>query len=49
MNDILRWFTTNASLLAVLATAGVAVLLVCCLGCSSCPCREKDEFFRRHT
>jgi hypothetical protein len=48
MQSLLHWFATNGSLLAVLVTVGVAVLLVCCLGCSDCPCREKDDIFRRH-
>lgn len=48
MHHLVRWFTTNGSILAVLATVGVAVLLVCCLGCSNCPSRDKDDLFRRH-
>jgi len=47
MQNMIHWFMTSGSLLAVLVTAGVAVLLVCCLGCSECPCREKDDLFRR--
>jgi hypothetical protein len=47
MQDMIQWFAMNGSLLAVLVTVGVAVLLVCCLGCSGCPCREKDDLFRR--
>jgi len=49
MHSLLHWLATNGSILAVLITAGVAVLLVCCLGCSNCPAREKDDLFRsRH-
>lgn len=48
MNSVVHWFGTNASVLAVLVTVGVAVLVVCCLECSNCSCREKDELFRRH-
>ncbi len=40
---------TSESLLALVVTAGVAVLLVCCLGCAKCPCRDKDELFRRRS
>ena len=36
------------SVLAILVTVGVAVLLVCCLECTNCGCREKDDSFRRH-
>jgi hypothetical protein len=48
MQGFLNWITTNGTLLAILVTVGVAVLLVCCLGCSNCPAREKDDLFRRH-
>jgi hypothetical protein len=48
MQSIVQWFVTNGSLFAVLVTVGVAVLLVCCLGCSKCPDRDKDDIFRRH-
>lgn len=48
MEHIIHWFATNASILAILVTVGVAVLLVCCLGCSNCPSRDKDDLFRRH-
>jgi hypothetical protein len=47
MHNLWQWLVTSGSLLALVATAGVAVLLVCCLGCAKCPCREKDEIFRR--
>ncbi len=47
MRSLIHWFATNASVIAILVTAGVAVLLACCLGCSNCGCREKDELFRR--
>ena len=46
MQSLIHWFVTNGSLLAVIATAGIAVLLICCLGCSECPGREKDDLFR---
>ncbi|HUD14617.1 MAG TPA: hypothetical protein VMQ56_13270 [Terracidiphilus sp.] len=48
MHHLIHWFTANGSILAVLVTVGVAVLLVCCLGCSNCPSRDKDDLFRRH-
>jgi hypothetical protein len=47
MHNLFQWLVTSGSLLALVVTAGVAVLLVCCLGCAKCPCREKDEIFRR--
>lgn len=47
MQSFLHWITTNSTLLAILVTVGVAVLLVCCMGCSNCPAREKDDLFRR--
>jgi len=48
MQYVTHWLTANESVLAVLVTVGVAVLLVCCLECTKCGCREKDEFFHRH-
>ena len=46
MESLVHWLVTNGSVLAVVVTVGVAILLVSCLGCSNCPKREKDEFFR---
>jgi hypothetical protein len=48
MQSLIHWFTTNGGILAVVLTVGVAVLLVCCVGCCDCPCRDKDDLFRRH-
>lgn len=48
MSSLMHWFAVNASVLAVLVTVGVAVLLVCCLKCSECSRREKDDLFNRH-
>jgi hypothetical protein len=39
---------TSGSVVALVATAGVAILLICCLGCSKCPDRDKDDIFTRH-
>jgi hypothetical protein len=44
----MHWLGINGNILAVLITVGVAVLLVCCLGCSNCGCRKKDDLFNRH-
>lgn len=41
-----HWLVINEGVLAVLVTVGVAVLLVCCMECSHCPRREKDDLFR---
>jgi hypothetical protein len=48
MRVLSHWIATNANLLAILVTVAVAFLLVCCLQCTKCGCREKDEFFKRH-
>jgi hypothetical protein len=48
MRSLVHWFAMNGTALAVLVTVGVAILLVCCLGCSNCPSRDKDDLFRRH-
>lgn len=45
---MLHWLIANGSVLAVVVTAGVAVLLVCCLECSHCSKREDDDLFHRH-
>jgi hypothetical protein len=47
MHSLIHWFAANTSILAVIVTVGVAVLLVCCLACSNCSCREKDEIFKQ--
>jgi hypothetical protein len=46
MHTLIQWMISSGSLLALAVTAGVAVLMVCCLGCAKCPCREKDNLFR---
>ena len=48
MQSLIHWFLTNGGILAVVLTVGVAVLLVCCVGCCDFPCRDKDDLFRRH-
>jgi len=48
LHDLIHWFTSSASILATIVTVGVAVLLFCCLGCSNCSHREKDDIFSRH-
>jgi hypothetical protein len=48
MHGFIHWFAAHETILAVAITAGVAILLFCCLECSRCPCREKDELFNRH-
>ncbi len=47
MNSLAHWFAMNANVLAILVTVGVAVLLVCCLECTDCKCRDKDDLFKR--
>ncbi len=47
MHTFMHWIGINGNVLAVLITVGVAVLLVCCLECSNCGCREKDDLFKR--
>ena len=48
MQHLMHWLAVHGSILAVMVTAGVAVLLVVCLQCTHCGCREKDEVFNRH-
>lgn len=48
MRALFHWLLVNENVLAMLVTAGVAVLLICCLECSDCSHREKDDLFHRH-
>jgi len=48
MNNLIHWFVTHEISLAVLVTVGVAFLSFCCLGCSNCQNRDKDDIFRHH-
>lgn len=48
MHNLIQWLITSGSLLALVVTIGVAILLVCCVGCTKCPGREKDDIFSRH-
>jgi hypothetical protein len=47
MHSIAHSLFSLGTLFAVLITAGVGVLLFCCLSCSNCGCKDKDELFRR--
>jgi hypothetical protein len=47
-HSLIHWFAVHETFLAIVVTGAVALLLFCCLECTHCPCREKDEFFRRH-
>jgi hypothetical protein len=47
MHSLAHSLFSVGTLLAVLITAAVGVLLFCCLSCSTCGCKEKDEIFRR--
>jgi hypothetical protein len=49
MDSLIHWFMVCENAVAVLVTVGVALLLVCCLECSECPSRDKDDIFNRHT
>ena len=48
MQNVLQWFAMPVNALALVVTLGVAIFLFCCLECSECPSRDKDEIFRRH-
>ena len=48
MNSLIHWFTVDGNTISVMVTVCIAVLLVCCLECSNCPSRDKDDIFRRH-
>ncbi len=48
MHGLVHWMTSNASLLAIVVTLGVAILLVCCMECTKCSSKEKDDIFKHH-
>jgi hypothetical protein len=48
MQSLLQWFTTFDNAFALLVTLGVAFFLFCCLECTDCSGRDKDELFRHH-
>jgi hypothetical protein len=48
MQSLVQWFAAPANALALLVTLGAAFFLFCCLECSDCPSRDKDDLFRRH-
>jgi capsular polysaccharide biosynthesis protein len=47
MNRIFHLFLVNASVLSVLVTVAVTIFIVCCLKCSDCACKDKDDLFKR--
>lgn len=48
MHSLIHWFVAYENVIAFIVTVGVALLIVCCLECSSCPSRDKDDIFRHH-
>lgn len=48
MHSVANWFSTGATIIALVITAAVAIFLVCCVECTKCPKKEKDELFNRH-
>jgi hypothetical protein len=49
MHSLIQWFVTYENVIAIIVTMAVAVIVYCCLGCSKCPCRDKDDVFRDHS
>jgi hypothetical protein len=47
MHRFVHWVAAHGNIVALVVTAGVALLIGCCLSCSNCGCREKDELFKR--
>jgi len=48
MQGLAHWFSTGATIIALVITAAVAIFLICCVECTKCPKKEKDEIFNRH-
>jgi hypothetical protein len=49
MHSVIHWFVTYENVIAIIVTVGVALVVFCCLKCSECPSREKDDVFRHHS
>ena len=48
MMSLIHWFAAHAILFTILVTAGIALLIACCIGCSNCSRAKKDDIFTRH-
>ena len=48
MQGLMQWLTSYASLVAIVVTIGVAILLVCCMECTKCGGKDKDDIFKHH-
>jgi hypothetical protein len=46
MHNLVHLLAMNGGVLAVLMTVGAAILIACCVGCTNCPRRSKDDLFR---
>ena len=49
MHSLIHWLGIYENVIAIIVTVAVALLVVCCLECSECPSRDKDDLFNRHT
>ncbi|MFY9856178.1 MAG: hypothetical protein WAK26_20105 [Terracidiphilus sp.] len=49
MHSLIHWLVAYENVIAILVTLGVALVVVCCLECSECPSRDKDDVFKHHS
>ena len=49
MHTLIHWLVNYENAIAIIVTVAVALLVVCCLECSECPSRDKDDVFRHHS
>ncbi len=49
MHTLIHWLVTYENIIAIMVTLAVALVVVCCLECSECPSREKDDVFKHHS
>jgi hypothetical protein len=49
MHSLIHWLGIYENVIAIIVTVAVALLVVCCLECSECPSRDKDDVFRHHS
>jgi hypothetical protein len=49
MHELANALFSRGNVLAMLITAGVAVFVLCGVGCATAPCPEKDDVFQDQT
>lgn len=48
MHRLSLWLMIGVSVLSVLVTVGITMFFACCMKCSDCSGRDKDDLFKPH-